>query len=116
MPAQTLLRGWRIWTILLLFVAFSGYIGVNLFKVQVLENQTMAGKVEANITSTEQVQPNRGLIYDAGGYLLAGNAVAEDLYLDKNHKSDTDLRTITDLLAPIIEESPDELYDRVKAV
>src|SRR5690349_21589485 len=108
MPAQTLLRGWRIWAVLLVFVGFGGYIALNLFKLQVLENQAMTGKVEANITSTEQVQPSRGLIYDSQGYLLAGNAVAEDLYLDKNHKSDTDLRTITDLLAPIIEEAPDE--------
>jgi cell division protein FtsI/penicillin-binding protein 2 len=116
MPSQTLLRGWRIWAVLLTLAAFGGYIALNLFKVQVLENQAMTGKVEANITSTEQVQPNRGQIYDAGGYLLAGNAVAEDLYLDKNHKSDTELRTITDLLAPIIEEAPDELYERVIAV
>ncbi len=116
MPSQTLLRGWRIWAVLLVFVGFSGYIALNLFKVQVLENQTMAGKVEANITSTEQVQPSRGLIYDTQGYLLAGNAVAEDLYLDKNHKSASEIRTITDLLAPIIEDSPDELYDRVMAV
>src|SRR5690348_8795650 len=100
MPAQTLIRGWRIWMILLVFLGFSGYIGVRLFTVQVLENAAMAGKVEANITLTDQVAPNRGLIRDAHGYLLAGNDTAQDLYLDTSHQSDSDLRSITDLLAP----------------
>jgi cell division protein FtsI/penicillin-binding protein 2 len=109
------MRGWRVWTILLVFLLSGGYISVRLFKLQVLENQVMAGKVEANITVTERVLPNRGLIRDSRGFLLAGDAVAEDLYMDKTHKTDTDLRTMTDLLAPIIEESPDELYERVQS-
>src|SRR5437868_14897178 len=109
MPAQNLIRGWRIWAILLVFVGAGGYMAWNLFKVQILEHQQMAGKVEANITITEQVLPNRGLIRDAKGYLLAGDAVAQDLYLDKSRKSDADLRTITDLLAPLLDETPDQL-------
>src|SRR3954453_22847437 len=114
--SQTLIRGWRIWTLLVIFVIGAAYIGARLFQLQVLEQTAMAQKVEDNITKTDQILPNRGTIRDARGFLLAGDAQAADLYLDKTRRSDGDLRNIADLLAPIITESPEDLYQRIQGL
>src|SRR5438132_6677945 len=100
--SQTLIRGWRIWAVLVLFLLGAGYIAARLFQLQVLEEPAMAQKVENNITRTDQILPNRGLIRDARGFLLVGDALAADLYLDKSRKSAADLHSVADLLGPII--------------
>ncbi|MDQ2806721.1 MAG: penicillin-binding protein 2 [Chloroflexota bacterium] len=113
---QTLIRGWRIWTVLMVFLLGALYIGVRLFQLQVLDETKMATRVVNNITRTDQILPNRGLIRDARGFLLAGDAQAADLYLDKGQKKDSDLHTLADLLGPVLAESPDDLYTRIRSV
>src|SRR5437868_6375521 len=112
--SQTLIRGWRIWTLLAVFLLAAAYISARLFQLQVLEQTVMAQKVEDNITKTDQILPNRGTIRDVRGFLLAGDAQAADLYFDKTRRTDGDLRTISDLLAPVISESPEDLYQRMQ--
>ena len=116
MRTQTVIQRWRIWAILAALVAFTAYVGYRLFDVQVLENQVMATRIEDRITITNKILPNRGVIRDSKGYLLAGNSMANDLYIDKTYLSDTDLRTVTDLVAPVIGRSPDDLYQQVSTV
>ncbi len=114
--SQTLIRGWRIWALLVLFLLGAGYIAARLFQLQVLEQSAMTQSLENNITRTDPILPNRGLIRDARGFLLAGDAQAADLYLDKTRKSDSDIHSIADLLGPIISESPDDLYQRIQGI
>jgi cell division protein FtsI/penicillin-binding protein 2 len=114
--SQTLIRGWRIWAVLGMFLLGALYIGARLFQLQVLDQAKMADRVETNITRTDQILPNRGIIRDARGFLLAGDSVASDLYLDKTHKTDADIRNIADLLGPVLAEAPEDLYSRIRGV
>ncbi|HMA34978.1 MAG TPA: penicillin-binding protein 2 [Chloroflexia bacterium] len=114
--SQTLIRGWRIWAMLAFFLLGTVYIGVRLFQLQVLAQPEMAQRVAANITRTDQILPNRGLIHDARGFLLAGDAQAADLYLDKTRRTEGDLHSIADLLGPIVGEAPEDLYGRIQGV
>lgn len=114
--SQTLIRGWRIWAMLVLFLAGALYLGARLFQLQILEQPVMARRVVANITRTDRILPNRGLIRDSRGFLLAGDALAADLYLDKTNQTDGDLHTMADLLSPILAQSPEDLYRRIQSV
>jgi cell division protein FtsI (penicillin-binding protein 3) len=114
--SQTLIRGWRIWTVLVFFMIGVVYITARLFQLQVLEQPVMAARLQDKITVTEPLLPNRGLIRDSRGFLLAGDSLASDLYVDKSNRTDGDLHSITDLLGPIIGQSPEDLYHRLQSV
>src|SRR5689334_22967638 len=107
--SQTLIRGWRIWALLVVFLLGALYISSRLVQLQILEQPIMAQKVENNITRTDLILPNRGTIRDARGFLMAGDAQASDLYLDKTHQNDSDIHNVSDLLAPILSQSPEDL-------
>jgi cell division protein FtsI/penicillin-binding protein 2 len=112
--SQTLIRGWRIWAVLVVFVLGAGYIAVHLFKLQVLQQPLFAKSAADRITWTDTILPNRGVIRDSRGFLLAGNAVASDLYLSTSNRTDADLHTIADLLGPILSQAPEDLYQQIK--
>src|SRR5689334_2271354 len=112
--SQTLIRGWRIRAVLVFFVLGAGYIAVHLFKLQVLQQPVFAKNAAARITWTDTILPNRGVIRDSRGFLLAGNAVASDLYLSTSNRTDADLHTIADLLGPILSQAPEDLYQHIK--
>lgn len=104
---------WRFWTVLLVFTAFASYNAVEVFSVQVLQYNTLAPMAESRITWKDTIAPRRGLIYDSRGELLAGNTTAYDIYVDKTHLDDKDLRTVSDLLAPVLSQTSAELYSRL---
>ncbi|MGI8588418.1 MAG: peptidoglycan D,D-transpeptidase FtsI family protein [Chloroflexia bacterium] len=114
--AQTLIRGWRIRAVLVGFLLGVSYIGYHLFQIQVLEQPAIAARAADNITWTKTILPNRGLIRDARGFLLAGDALSSDLSLDKSHVGSSDLHTISDLIGPVLGEAPDDLYQRLQGL
>jgi cell division protein FtsI (penicillin-binding protein 3) len=106
---------WRVWAMLGFFTVFGVYNLFTVFKLQVLEHSKLSEKAESRIKWKDTIQPRRGLIYDSRGQLLAGNITANDVYVDKTHRNtDTQLHEISDLLAPIIAQNPQELFTKLK--
>src|SRR4051812_4878267 len=112
---------WRLWAVLAVFTLFGLYNVRTLFSVQVLQHSDLTSKAEAHIQWTDTLAPVRGLIYDSQGQLLAGNTTAEDLYVDKSNLlmkdgktyDDGQLHQIADLLAPALNQQPDDLFQRL---
>jgi cell division protein FtsI/penicillin-binding protein 2 len=101
--------------VLLFFTFFALYNSWRVFSIQVLQYDTLAPMAEGRIKWKDTIEPNRGLIYDSRGELLAGNTTAEDVYVDKTHNSsDIDLHKISDLLAPVLGQQPGDLFTRLK--
>jgi cell division protein FtsI/penicillin-binding protein 2 len=106
---------WRIWVLIALFTLFGGYNLFTVFKLQVLQHGALSAKAESRIKWKDTILPRRGLIYDAQGQILAGNTTANDVYVDVTHQdTDDDLHHIADLLAPVLGQQPQDLYDRIK--
>jgi cell division protein FtsI/penicillin-binding protein 2 len=97
--------------VLAFFTIFGLYNSWRVFSVQVLQYDTLAPMAEGRIKWKDTIAPNRGLIYDSRGGLLAGNTTAEDVYVDRTHNSsDEDLHKISDLLAPVLGQQPGDLF------
>lgn len=73
--------------------------------LQVYKHDDYAAQAEENRISVVPVVPNRGLIYDRNGVLLARNYSAYTLEITPS-KIRTDLETLIDELATLIEISP----------
>ncbi|HEX9989601.1 MAG TPA: penicillin-binding protein 2 [Chloroflexia bacterium] len=109
------LEAWRLWLMLGFFTIFAIYNLKTVFSLQVLQHTDLAEKAEGRIKWKDTLYPTRGLIYDARGQLLAGNTTAEDVYVDKTHKTeDDDLHEIADLLAPVLGQDAQELFTNLK--
>jgi len=104
----------RVWAVLIIFTIFALYNAWKVFSVQVLEYDRLSTMAEGRIKWKDTIPPRRGLIYDSRGQILAGNTTAEDVYVDKSHADDEDLHKIADLLAPVINQQPGDLYTRLK--
>lgn len=104
----------RVVWVLLFFLAFGLYNTYKVFNVQVIQNQDLSAKAEAAIKRKDTLPARRGLIYDARGQLLAGNISAQDVYVDiKNHTDEKDQHKIADLLAPLLNQNPQDLFSRL---
>ena len=99
----------RLWVVLIFFTIFAGYNAWKVFSVQVLDYTKLSTMAEGRIKWKDTLVPNRGLIYDSRGQLLAGNTTAHDVYVDKTHVDEEGLREISDLLAPVLGQQPSEL-------
>lgn len=108
-------ESWRLWAMMIFFTAFALYNAKTVFSLQVLQGTDLAAKAEERIRRKDTIDPRRGSIYDSQGLLLAGNTTAEDIYVDKsNIKTDEKLRTVTDLLAPVIGRNAGDLFTQLK--
>lgn len=105
----------RVVWVLLFFLLFGVYNTYKVFTVQVVQHDVLSDKAESAIKWPDTIEPRRGLIYDSRGQLLAGNTTAHDVYVDiSNHRDEKSLHKIADLLAPVLEQSPQDLYTRLK--
>src|SRR5262245_2033305 len=120
------LEAWRLWAVMAAFVLFGLYNSQKLFSLQILQHDELSLKADNRINWRDTLQPNRGLIYDSRGQLLAGNTTAHDLYVDKSNLMRVDpetrervldekeLHAITDLLAPVLRQDSNDLFTRLK--
>ncbi len=104
----------RLWVVLTLFIAFGVYNGYTVFSLQVLQFSSLSAKAESRIKWKDTIPPKRGLIYDTRGQLLAGNTIAEDVYVDKTRLDEAELSKIANLLAPPLKQDAGELFTRLK--
>ena len=115
--------------VLPLFLAFTGWIIVSLFKTSITENNKYQALANENQFKSTIVKANRGSIYDANGKILAQSATVYSICVDPNavylqqqrelKKSDdeTDSESIPesqrmiDAAATILSEELDVTYD-----
>jgi penicillin-binding protein 2 len=81
-----------------------GLIGARLFYLQVLRHADLAEQAESNRTAIVPVVPNRGLILDRNGIVLASNYSAYTLEITPSKVGDVE-ETI-DSLTQVLEVSP----------
>ena len=77
----------RLRVVLALFSTFGLYNGWKVFSLQVLQYNTLSSMAQGRIKRKDTIAPKRGLIYDARGQLLAGNAIAQNVYTDKTYST-----------------------------
>ncbi len=101
----------RLWIMLGVFTVFGLYNLFTVFKLQILQYNDLSTRAEERIKRKETIVPRRGLIYDTRGQLLAGNAIAYDVYVDLTHRQeDSQLHEIADLLAPSLGQSAQTMF------
>ncbi|MBN2388543.1 MAG: hypothetical protein JXB85_16110 [Anaerolineales bacterium] len=78
-------RGWIVYALMgLVFVIFV----VRLFNLQILQGETWTLQAEDNRTETISIPPQRGIIYDRNGYLLARNIASYNIVITPAHLPD----------------------------
>jgi penicillin-binding protein 2 len=79
-------------------------LGLRLFHLQVTRHEELAERAESNRTAVVPVVPNRGLILDRNGVILASNYSAYTLEITPSKAGD--LEQTIDALAQIVEIQP----------
>lgn len=70
--------------VLPLFLAFTGWIIVSLFKTSITENNKYQALANENQFKSTIVKANRGSIYDANGKILAQSATVYSICVNPN--------------------------------
>ncbi|MFM2347377.1 MAG: penicillin-binding protein 2 [Pseudomonadota bacterium] len=89
---------------LLVLVCF-GLIVARLLVLQVVKHEELSTRAEKNRISIVPIVPNRGLIVDRNGVVLADNYSAYTLEITRSQLVD-DLDTVIDQLAEVVEIAP----------
>lgn len=100
---QKELRVFRIRMLLavLLVVLLTGLLGARLFYLQVVQHEVYSTRSDKNRVRVEPLPPNRGLVFDRNGELLAENRPTYNLMLVRERVDDLD-ETLT-LLVELLE-------------
>lgn len=94
------------------FLLLSVLIGITLFKLQILANDTYQNSVFEQLTVETKVNPLRGCIYDRNGITLASNKTVWILYvIPKNVKSP---EFLAKQLSKIVDEKYDVILEKIK--
>ncbi len=73
---------WRINAILIVVVLITSQIIIRLGNLQVVQHKELSGSARAEFDRTETIQPQRGVIRDRMGNVLAIDVDRESLYVD----------------------------------
>jgi penicillin-binding protein 2 len=92
----------RLWAAVAFVLFGFGLLGVRLFHLQVVQHEAMATQAEANRIAVLPIVPNRGLITDRNGVVLATNYSAYTLELAPSQIANVDatideLSTLVDI-------------------
>jgi len=94
----------RVLVIALVVLTAFVLLGLRLFHLQVTRHEELAERAESNRTAVVPVVPNRGLILDRNGVILASNYSAYTLEITPSKAGD--LEQTIDELAQIVEIQP----------
>ncbi len=94
----------RVLVIALVVMGAFAVLGFRLFHLQVTRHEELAERAESNRTAVVPVVPNRGLILDRNGVVLASNYSAYTLEITPSKAGD--LEQTIDALAQIVEIQP----------
>lgn len=102
----------RLTIIGVVLVSFAGILLVRLLSFQFYMDpdtkQTLEDNRELRLFQTVEVRPNRGLIYDRNGHLLATNSFDYRIGISPNTVHDRQQTAMQ--LAPLVGKTEDELY------
>jgi len=90
-------------TVLVVLLGF-GLVAARLYYLQVLRHEELADRAENNRTAVVPVVPNRGLILDRNGIVLASNYAAYTLEITPSKAGN--IEEVLDQLSEIIEITP----------
>ena len=105
------LRIFRTRAVLAALVIFilTGVLAGRLAYLQIIQHEAFSTRSEKNRVRVEPLPPNRGLIYDRNGVLLAENRPTYNLTLIRERVEDLD--TTLDRLEALLELTPEENED-----
>lgn len=95
----------RVFVVALVVLFAFGLIGARLYYLQVLRHEELAERAESNRTAVVPVVPNRGLILDRNGTVLASNYSAYTLEVTPSQVGGN-LEEVIDQLAEIVDIQP----------
>ncbi len=94
----------RVYVIGLVVLAAFGLLAARLFYLQVVRHDDLAEQAESNRTAVLPVVPQRGLIYDRNGILLASNYSAYTLEITPSKVGNVE--TTIDALSQVLDITP----------
>lgn len=103
------LAHWRVYVIFAVALLITARLGARLFEVQVLDPRDYAGKAEREIQQEIVVNPNRGMILDRMGNVLALDIERESLWVIPSLLPQERVPAIAATLAPLIGSEPESL-------
>ena len=92
--------------ILPVFLAFTGWILVNLFRTSITDNNRYQALANENQFGSSIVKANRGSIYDTNGKILAQSATVYSIIVDPNYvyqQQEKEAKTDPDKLPEVLE-------------
>jgi len=90
---------------LFVLLAF-GLLAVRLVHLQIFRHEELATQAEANRIAVVPIAPNRGLIVDRNGVVLATNYSAYTLEISNRRGRQSDLDELLDALSLVVEVAP----------
>lgn len=107
---------WRLKLLLWIAGAFMLVLVGKLFYLQVIQNQFLGGKAQAEHFMVRQIAPPRGTITDRNGLTLAANRNADRLYAEPryiNGPRGDGARTVARALAPILKQPVADIQSKL---
>ena len=104
--SKKVLQGFYIFSLMLILVLFG-----KTFQLQIIEGKKYSNLAEGNKFKIQQIQAERGVIYDKNLKQLVENLPSFDLFCQKNNlpQSETEKKNIFKELAGILDKSPEEI-------
>lgn len=95
----------RLALLMAIFLVLFLALGARLFRLQILEAESLQLRAQSQWTSESTIQPTRGRILDRNGAVLAQNATAYTLSVSPRQVKDA--RALAQVIAPILDMDAD---------
>lgn len=106
--------GRRMIVVTVILLLLFGYIGWQLYTVQIRRHDELYKKARMKYTTVKTMNGKRGEIYDYSGNLLVGNIPCSDVCADPSIAGDAkQCREIAKFLAEKLEISEDSVYEKL---
>jgi cell division protein FtsI (penicillin-binding protein 3) len=112
---RSMISRWRIYVMLLVCLLVVVRIGLRLAEVQVAEREVWADRASREINQHRTLQPDRGVIRDRLGNVLAMDIERESLWVVPHQIPEEDVERLALTLSPIINVDVQELRDAMAA-
>ena len=105
----------RLFVIVALIVVLCGAVLVQLVRLQVIEHERWSRIGRAGHSSTQEIEPERGRIWDRNGVLLVGNQPRFQAWIDRvaAGEDEENLARLLRDVAPMLGFAPDEVRARL---
>ncbi|MBQ8400092.1 MAG: PASTA domain-containing protein [Clostridia bacterium] len=103
----------RTLIVMLAFILAAGYLGVQLFRLQIIEHEENLGKVLDNLMQVTVIKAERGTIYDRNMQKLAQNITTYRVFISPADIEDDETRVhISKELSKILDVPYNTIYEK----